>query len=90
MGLLFQSNTRQLLLVVSGGKLIHCIWTTLAYDCIIFEVAAGASIPWGNEAEIFIIAILGGKFLKFFLGGKKFVGILGGKKCQCMKVWVIF
>jgi len=31
-----------------------------------------ASIPWGNEAEIFIIAISGGKI--------NFFGILGGRK----------
>jgi len=32
----------------------------------------GASIPWGNEAEIFMIPILGGKF-----------GIVGGTKFFC-------
>jgi len=32
----------------------------------------GASIPWGNEAEIFIIAIIGGR--KFFcILGEKYI-----------------
>ena len=38
-------------------------------------------VPWGNEAEILIIAILGENKLFAILGGKKFGGgILGGKK----------
>jgi len=36
-----------------------------------YHHGAGASIPWVNEAEIFIIAILGGEIRSFgFLGGK--------------------
>ena len=36
----------------------------------------------GNEAEIFIIAILGGKLFCDFKGGKKFIlAFYGGKKC---------
>jgi len=39
----------------------------------------GASIPWGNEAEIFIIAILSGNKFFAILRGKNFFFILRGE-----------
>jgi len=50
------------------GVAAHRFWgaghgVSMKYYYILY-CAAGASIPWGNEAEIFIIAITGGK--KFF------------------------
>jgi len=49
------------------SKLVISTITTLHNNILCFY--AGASIPWGNETEIFIIAILGRKF-----------GILGRKQ----------
>jgi len=40
----------------------------------------GTSIPWGNEAEIFIKAILGENNLFAILGGIYFLPFEGGKE----------
>ena len=44
----------------------------------------------GNEGEIFIIAILGGKIIFAILGERNFCCILGGKKFEYMNDWVTF
>src|SRR6218665_842999 len=48
---------------------------------ILFSLA-GASIPWGNEAEIFIIAILGRKkFYEYMIHRHSFFASQEEKKC---------
>jgi len=60
----------------------HSVHWTQEYDQEV-GLHAGASIPWGNEAEIFIIAILGGKLA--FLGENKcFCQFRGGRKCKML------
>ena len=43
----------------------------IAYDFIPALESTGASIPWGDEAEIFMIAILGGNRFFTILEGEE-------------------
>ena len=48
--------------------------------------SAGASIPWGNEAEILIIAILGEIILFAILAGEEIFGNFRGRNVSTWNI----
>src|SRR6218665_3916345 len=55
--------------VFVSGSLSVCVSVCLCLRLsMVMSLFAGASIPWGNEAEIFIIAILGENIFCHFRG----------------------